>query len=210
MRACVKVSAVAIVLCCLNLASAGERLKVKPWIYDPDHLGDVASAWINKIGLPDPKDHGKDKDKGKGKKEDKGPNQGLYLQKDADTSANEAAGASIDFQGQLTELGFDIRNGSYCGAGAPRFNVYTANGAIYYFFGCQHGIHEPTPDEPGWTRVRFEATDAFPSDGTSFITDFSEIDVVGIDIVFDEGPGFAILDNIDINGTLVGNAEGTK
>ena len=42
----------------------------------------------------------------------------------------------------LTQLGFDYRNDSWCGAGAPRFNVYTTAGT-YFFFGCRYGVHTP-------------------------------------------------------------------
>jgi hypothetical protein len=186
----------------VSAASAAEKLKAKPWIYDPDNLGDVVSAWVNKIGLPDHPEHQNKNGK------DKGPTHGLWLTKDAGTAANEASGASIKFQGTLTELGFDFRNGSHDGAGAPRFNVYTTSPThVYYFYGSASGAHSPVPDESGWTRVRFVAADGFPSDGASFITNFNQITVTSIEIVFDEGTdqgtGFALLDNIDVNGDLI-------
>ena len=84
------------------------------------------------------------------------PNHALYLKKAATTPTNAAAGASVDGTAgiTLTELGFDYRNDSWCGAGAPRFNVYTTAGT-YFFFGCRYGVHTPVPGEPNWTRVRF-------------------------------------------------------
>jgi len=188
----------------VNAASAAQPLDVKPWVYDPDHLGVSQSSWQPKIGLPDA-----------GKS-----NHGLLLTKTAPTSANAAAGASINFQGKLTELGFDISNDSWCGAGAPRFNVYTASGR-YYFFGCFYGVETPAPDNPtGWKRVRFDLR-PFPL-GSGFVADsdnnpyvISDFDhVVGIDIVFDEGtevgPGFALLDNIDLNTILIGKPGAAK
>ena len=184
-------------LVCASFGAAAEPLRVKPWIFDPDNLGIVDSAWNSKIGL---------RDAGKS-------NHGLYLQKAGNTTAFAAAGAEVTFAGTLTELGFDFDLDGHCGAGAPRFNVYTTTGT-YYFFGCASGIHTPVPGAPGWERVRFLAADGFPSDGISFISSFEDIEVTGIDIVFDEGtdvgPGFAVLDNIDINGTLIGKPGNAK
>src|SRR5439155_5631541 len=129
-------------------------------------------------------------------------------------ATNAASGASINFQGRLTELGFDVSNVSHCGAGAPRFNVYTTTG-VYYFYGCAYGTHTPAPQDPAnCTRIRFAAAEGFPSDCVSVITSFNQITVTGIDIVFDEGTdqgnGYAVLDNIDVNGTLVGKPGAAK
>src|SRR3954447_8563968 len=101
-------------LCLAGTARAADPLAAKPWVYDPDKLGIAAAKWLPKIGLPD--------GPGKGVAAS-----GLYLQKNGPTPANAAGGAFIDFTGTLTELGFDVSNDSYCGAGAPRFNVYTAD-----------------------------------------------------------------------------------
>jgi len=107
----------------------------------------------------------------------------------------------------LTELGYDIRKiggsaspvGSHCGAGAPRFNVQTADGAIA-FIGC----NSPPPDVQiqgeGWLRLRWNV--GLPRGAVTRIL-----------IVFDEGQdlaggpdqfGAAVLDNVDVNGMLVG------
>jgi hypothetical protein len=118
----------------------------------------------------------------------------------------------------LTELGYDIRKfgvsgdplGSHCGAGAPRFLVITADGRGH-FLGCNSPPAESqVPSATGWIRLRWGAAGllaAFPP--------ITPTDVVArILIIFDEaqdvpsgGPDFfgaAILDNIDVNGTLVG------
>jgi len=52
-------------------------------------------------------------------------NEGLLLAKTGPTNNNASAGATINgVRGDvLTEVGFDIRNGTHCGAGAPRFNI---------------------------------------------------------------------------------------
>ena len=143
-------------------------------------------------------------------------NQGLLLVKTGPT--NNFASATAELKGvkgiHLTELGYDIRkprtfgdaSGSHCGAGAPRFDVITADN-VDHFVGCS----SPTPTQPatgvGWIRLRWNPTTAFPP---ILATDT----VKSITIVFDEGQdtapdnfGLAVLDNIDVNGTLVGNHE---
>jgi hypothetical protein len=143
-------------------------------------------------------------------------NFGLLLVKTGPTANFAAAGATL--QGvkgiSLTELGYDIRKpatfadlrGSHCGAGAPRFNV-TTNDNVTHFVGCASPPPLQTGTGTGWIRLRWTAADllvAFPP--------ITPADVVkSISIIFDEGQdtpgdqfGAAILDNIDVNGTLVG------
>jgi len=153
-------------------------------------------------------------------------NEGLLLAKTGPTSNDASAGAVIhDVKGTaLTELGYDIRKpgvdvndprGSHCGAGAPRFNVVISGET--FFIGC----NSPPPDidSPGlgWQRLRWG--------GTAPLRAFSQTDsqcqpcsisgrpIEQLSIVFDEGQdaqgapdsfGLAVLDNIDVNGTLVG------
>jgi len=191
--------AAVIAVALIKTAFAAQPLEVKPWVYDPDRLGICESAWVPKQGLPDA-----------GKS-----NHALHLTKMGPTGANAASGASITYPSGtiLKELGFDERKDGHCGAGAPRFNVYTADG--YYFFGCVYGLHTPAPDDPiNWERVRFGNADAFPSAAGMPPFVFGTTVVTGIEIVFDEGldqgPGFAYLDNIDINGTLIGKPGAAK
>jgi hypothetical protein len=158
-------------------------------------------------------------------------NYGLLLAKSGPTPQNAAAFAELHNPKGLvlTDLGYDIRkvpnrfapNGSHCGAGAPRFNVYTTDGALF-FVGCQ----SPPPttemdDVPGmgdaWIRLRW-GTGA-PGSVTGFSSACPNPNVPcpitgtvqRIFIVFDEGSdtapdffGAAVLDNIDVNGQLVG------
>jgi len=191
------VSSVLIALAISTAARAAQPLEVKPWVYDPDHTGIANAGWVPKQGLADA-----------GKS-----NHALYLQKYGPTATNAAGGASINFKGTLTELGFDVRNDSHCGAGAPRFNVYTTAGT-YFFFGCAYGVHTPSTEDPNWTRVRFFDADAFPADGVTPFPGFGAVQVTSIEIVFDEGTdqgnGYAYLDNIDINGTLIGKPGAAK
>ncbi|HEX5469538.1 MAG TPA: hypothetical protein VFW80_10880 [Gaiellaceae bacterium] len=119
----------------------------------------------------------------------------------------------------LTELGYDIRKpgtaaddrGSHCGAGAPRFNVRTADGSLY-FIGCNSPPGDPTPGD-GWLRLRWGGSAPLMAYGPGGLEDIAGKTVKSITIVFDEGQdtgpdnfGMAVLDNIDINGTLIGHS----
>lgn len=181
--------------------AAGTFHEVSPHSYDPAHTFLVSSGWINGIGCPTGNaacTSGDSKDP---------KNQGLLLSKDGPSSTNAAAQATLkDVQGMhVTELGYDIRKpggatdprGSHCGAGAPRFNVTYSDGQTV-FIGC----HSPAADSEtvgdGWTRLRWNLDDSRT--------------VKSIQILFDEGTdtgpdnfGLAVLDNIDVNGTLVGH-----
>jgi hypothetical protein len=118
--------------------------------------------------------------------------------------------------------------GSHCGAGAPRFNITIAG--FIYFLGC----NSPAPDTDtagnGWQRLRWGTTKDLsaapqcsggicgvghdnPCVGPASPTycDIKGLMVDSIEIVFDEGDdtgpdnfGAAVLDNIDVNGILVG------
>jgi len=149
-------------------------------------------------------------------------NEGLLLVKTGPTNNFASATAELtNVKGiTLTELGYDIRKsggsvlsaqGSHCGAGAPRFDVVTADG-IVHFVGCRSPMPIVAASSTDWIRLRWTATElavAFPP--------ISSTDVVKrIVIVFDEGTdtgtdffGAAILDNIDVNGTLVGEGSVT-
>jgi len=113
--------------------------------------------------------------------------------------------------------------GSHCGNGAPRFNVvlYDEPNTVY-FVGC----NSPPPDANmsglGWQRLRWGNNGTIqvpllafpvppPSPPVPVPVNISGRTVKRLSIVFDEGDdtgpdnfGFAVLDNIDINGTLVG------
>jgi len=175
-------------------SAANNKITVKPWTFvgtvancGSAGANTVAASWQTKQGLPDAgnSDHA------------------LYLQKFGPTANCAAAGASIDGVAgiTLTEIGYDIKAGSHCGAGAPRFNVVTSDN-VTHFIGCNSPApSSSTPVAPGWTRNRYDPAAAFPpiAPGST---------VKSIDIVFDEGQdqgtGYAYLDNIDINGTLAG------
>jgi len=149
-------------------------------------------------------------------------NEGLILSKVGPTSNFAAAVAElINVKGMtLTELGYDIRKpgagthlgpqGSHCGAGAPRFNIITT--ADVFFLGCSSPSPTLETAGEGWIRLRWGGSTPLVAFSAST---FLLVPVTGtvkrIVIVFDEGQdtgpdffGGAILDNIDVNGTLVG------
>ena len=159
-------------------------------------------------------------------------NQGLLLAKTGPTANFASAGADITgVKGiTLTELGYDIRKpgadtragarGSHCGAGAPRFNVTASDGVTYDFIGCNSGATPATSevDGQGWIRLRWGGGTilAFAANGPAAgtVVNISGKTVTSIQIVFDEGQdtgpdnfGLAVLDNIDVNGTLVGQGD---
>src|SRR5207248_11004137 len=95
-----------------------------------------------------------------------------------------------------------------------------ADGVTYDFIGCNSGATPATSevDGQGWIRLRWGNGTilAFAANGPSAgqIVNISGIKVSRIQIVFDEGQdtgpdnfGLAVLDNVDVNGTLVGQGD---
>jgi len=189
MRRSAIVTSVVALLSAAGIASAqaGQPgILVKPWTFQGTGSSDqVAAQWVAQQGEPDAGNS----------------NHALYLQKFGPTADNSSAGASVDGVAgtTLTQLGFDYRNDGHCGAGAPRFDVFTTDN-VDHFFGCIYGSHSPA-GTPGWTQVRFTPADGLPPVAPGEI-------VQSVDIVFDEGTdqgqGFVYLDNIDYNGMIAG------
>ena len=160
-------------------------------------------------------------------------NAGLLMVKTGPTNDNAAAVAQVSGVKNgtvLSELGFDIRKqgggafpnsallsgpaGSHCGAGAPRFNVTTTDGN-FYFIGCNSPGGTVVDSSAGWMRLRWG--DGTPGSVSGFLNGGTLTPITapiakdGIQMVFDEGQdtgpdnfGAAVLDNIDVNGVLVG------
>src|SRR5437867_522785 len=176
--------------------------------FDPTKTNRVAAAWV----------------KGLGETDASGPNNfAVLLSKSTDTAVNACSGVVITgaegivLNSITSVLGFDIRDGSHCGAGAPRFNVVTMDGVLH-FLGCQAATTVTTSDggpavEPGWTRKKLTPSDlnqaypAIPTGGISASNTVSSIAIV-FDEGTDQGVGFAILDNININGVFLGRPGG--
>ena len=204
---------------------------VHPGVFDPAHTFLAEGTWEPGIGCPtnaitsngsttasytDPAcTTGDSKDK---------KNQGLLLVKTGPTPNFAAAVANLTgVKGiVVTELGYDIRKprgvndpaGSHCGAGAPRFDISTSDGASY-FLGCNSPPADTVTVGNGWLRLRWGTGGtllAFPTTGGGPVS-ISGKTLTSVQIVFDEGQdtgpdniGLAVLDNIDVNGTLVGRA----
>ena len=200
--------------------------------YDPAKTNLVASGWVVGIGCPTAADTSSDGSKkpdgsytdpacATGDSKDK-KNEGLLLAKTGPTANYAAAQADLKtVKGTvLTELGYDLRKpvsaadarGSHCGAGAPRFNINLKNGSSY-FLGCNSPVADSQTAGNGWIRLRWGAggtLNAFNA-ATGALENISGQTVDSIQVVFDEGQdtgpdnfGLAVLDNVDVNGTLVG------
>jgi hypothetical protein len=135
--------------------------------------------------------------------------------------------AGVELQGvaggsvaDLTELGFDLRKagsnsffnlaGSHCGLRAPRFNVVTqgAAGTTTHRFYCADGIMPIDGFNQGWVRLRWLPEQADPPmDLADSITSMKIILDEGQDLIPEDFFGVAVLDNIDVNGILVGSAQ---
>ena len=157
-------------------------LRAEPGVFDPGNTGTVTAAWQS--------------------------DNTLLLTKNTATATNASAGAEITvnhnhFTSPITELGFDYKSDGWCGAGAPRFDIFTSAdfSTADVTRGCLSGTHTDLGN--GWTRVRFA-----PFAGPVF----------ALEIIFDEGtdlsghgtPGTVTLDNIDVNGTIITDANGTN
>jgi hypothetical protein len=189
----------------------------------------VTSAWLGGMGLPDnlapntqaqtPDDPGSPVNPATTVAA-RDPHTGLLLNKNGPTSDCSSAGARIKgFQSgrRLNQIGFDIRNGTHCGAGAPRFNIISTAGDTY-FAGCAAAAQSPAPQDPAeWTRVTITGApgQVFPAGaGPTFVFGPNGTQVKSISIIFDEGTnapstqdpngvGLAVIDNIRINGRVI-------
>jgi hypothetical protein len=154
-------------------------------------------------------------------------NEGLLMAKTGPTNNDAAAVADlVGVKGfVLTELGYDIRKpgtdvsdprGSHCGAGAPRFDITLADGE-FFFLGCNSPAATTQTPGTSWIRLRWGGSggplQAYLNGNV--LETIPAIAVKSISIVFDEGQdtapdnfGLAVLDNIDVNGTLVGKSGG--
>jgi hypothetical protein len=154
-------------------------------------------------------------------------NEGLLLAKTGPT--NNVAAGTADLRNvkgiAVTELGYDLRKptssvdprGSHCGAGAPRFDITLQNGASY-FLGCNSPAPTTQAAGNGWLRLRWGAAGTLLAynASTGALENISGQTVDSIAVVFDEGQdtgpdnfGLAVLDNVDVNGTLVGQGNPT-
>src|SRR5947209_3400810 len=205
--------ATAVLVCAVALGAFGDddqRLRaVTPIVFDPFDSDLIASRWVKGAGCPtgatvtafggasspftdpacptgDPRDE---------------HNEGLLLVKTGPTLTSFAA-ALAELKGVkgivLTELGYDLRTNSHCGAGAPRFNVVTDDGTTH-FVGCSSPPPAVTSTSQGWKRLRWTPAQAFPPiTGTvrSILIVFDEGQDTPSALGPDTGAGLAVIDNI--------------
>jgi hypothetical protein len=190
---------------------------VTPIVFDPFDTDLVASRWVKGAGCPTgatvtdgttstsftdaacPTGDGRDEH-----------NEGLLLVKTGPTPNFAAAFAELKgVRGvALTELGYDVRTNSHCGNGSPRFNVVTDDGATH-FVGCAFPV-PAIAESPGWKRLRWTAAQlaaAGIAPGQrvrSIFIAFDEGQDTPSALGPDNGAGLAVIDNIDVNGQLVG------
>ena len=176
-------------------ASSGGGLHAWAYAYDPAGTNTVAATWMDGTGGASTSTATTAADT---------RNQGLLLSKTSNASNQAQAGVVIrDVEGiSLTQLGYDIRVGSQCTATSPRFVVVTTDDVVHKI-GCASGTAQPAP-VAGWKRLRFDP--ANPAQTVPAIPAGSK--VKSIHLVHDGGPeagsSIVVLDNIDINGKIIG------
>ena len=178
-----------------DATSGSSRLHAWAYAYDPAGTNTVAATWMDGTGAASTNTASTTADT---------RNQGLLLSKTSQASNQAQAGVVIrDVEGiALTELGYDIRTGSQCSATSPRFVVVTTDEVVHKI-GCVTGTAQPAPTA-GWKRLRFDPTN--PAQTVPAIAAGSK--VKSIHLVHDGGPetgsSIVVLDNIDINGKIIG------
>ena len=205
----------------------------KPKTFDPAKTNLVSTGWSDGLGCPTgesvatypatkPTGTYTDPACPTGDSKDK-QNMGLVMSKVGPTGNNAASQVELkDLKNQsLTELGYDIRKnttpneGSHCGAGAPRFDIVTTDGHEWVV-GCSSPPPTSTTQGDGWQRLRWGGSStplpAFDAaNGFAFNPDIRGASIKQATLLFDEGTdqgiGFAILDNVDVNGSLVGRGD---
>ncbi len=177
-----------------STSTSGDRIRAWPYAYDPASTNTVAATWIDGTGVAS----------GSATSTTDTRNQGLLLSKTSHASNQAQAGVVVrDVEGiSLTELGYDLRNGSQCTATSPRFVVVTSDDVVHKI-GCASATTQPAP-VTGWKRLRFDP--ANPSQTVPAIAPGSKVKTMHL--VLDGGPengsSMVVLDNIDINGKFIG------
>jgi len=178
---------------------AESQLAIQPVVNDPTNSGTVGAALLDAAGVPVTSQTASSSG-----------NLALALSKTAHAPAGTSAGAQLvgaENLTKLTELGFDVRQGGHCTATSPHFVVVTSDDVTHVLTGCANGTIQTAPAQ-GWIRVRFDP--ANPAQASPPIAPGQQIKSIAI--VLDEGPeatpnpggGLAVLDNIDVNGVIVG------
>ena len=175
------------------------QLAIQPVVTDPTNSGTVGAALLDAAGVPVSPQTANNSG-----------NLALALSKTAHAPAGTSAGAQLvgaENLVKLTELGFDVRQGGHCTPASPHFVVVTSDDVTHVLTGCANGTIQTAPAQ-GWIRVRFDPTN--PAQASPPLAPGQQIKSIAI--VLDEGPeatpnrggGLVVLDNIDVNGVIVG------
>ena len=170
-----------------------DSIRAWPYAYDPAGSNTVAASWIDGTGSATSTSATTDL-----------LNQGLLLSKTSSASNQAQAGAVIrGVEGtSITQLGFDLRQGSQCTAKSPRFVVVTTDDVVHKA-SCASATQQASPAK-GWQRVRIDPTN--PAQMVPAISPSSK--VKSMHLVVDDGPetgsSIAVIDNINVNGKLIG------
>jgi len=180
-------------------SEAESQLAIQPVLTDPTNSGTVGATLLDAAGVPVTSHTASNSG-----------NLSLALSKTTHAPAGTSAGAllvSAENLTKLTELGFDVRQGGHCTANSPHFVVVTSDDVTHVLTGCANGTIQTAPAQ-GWIRVRFDP--ANPAQASPPVAPGQQIKSIAI--VLDEGPeatpnpggGLVVLDNIDVNGVIVG------
>ena len=162
--------------------------------FDPDNTGGAVAYWKNGIGETDANCK---------------TNFGLELEKNAALSDNVSAGAVLNgLKGVVVlagdTLGYDLKNGSPCEAGSPRFNVswtapdgsnhHSSVGFFSFVGGCSNGGGgTPSPQDPlNWRRLVFDLQN--PAQAFPVVPAGAALQSV---VLIVDDPGKYTLDNIE-------------
>jgi hypothetical protein len=185
-----RVLSIAVISMVSATVMASELFDVKEEQYNPDGLSvTIAAEKVKGAGNPVNTD---DKH-----------NYGWVLARNNTPPLGPSADLTLKFKGDslnVTEVGFDrLMGATQCGGGSPRFNVETATEVL--FLECDQpsgpiveGSYTVTTTRTdfgnGWERIRFQISPAASA--------------VFLQVMSDSGPGAALIDNINVNGVLVG------
>jgi hypothetical protein len=172
----------------------GHGLGVKAKPYNPDNLNvTIAAAKVKGAGNPDNTVPGDEQ------------NTGWVLARNNTVTTGNGASAdlTVKFPGKsinVTEVGFDrLMGATMCSGGSPRFNVETSAGVLFLECNTPQGVAVEggytvtttrTAFANGWERLRFQIS---PAANATFLQ-----------VLSDSGPGAALVDNINVNGTYIG------
>jgi hypothetical protein len=167
----------------------------------------VTAGWLRGMGLPD---NGGSSNPIAGDPRDlenkTNVRDGLFLSKNGPTPVCAASGARIGNLGApitvdlTTTFSFDYRTAFHCGAGAPRFNITYDLAPGFSFAGCASAVKTPSPLDAGWTHAEINLQTAFPPVPVG--AQISEVSII-FDEGTDAGSGFAVIDNIQLDGKAV-------